>query len=51
MHWNEINSDLKHIFKHIFRGGATVICQKYNSQMNENFEKWPNLGNQIRSLQ
>ena len=38
MHWSGLNSDLKHRLKHMFRG--EVICQKYNQQINENFEKW-----------
>ena len=39
MHWGGLNSDLKHLLKHIFRGGG-LICQKQNQQINENFEKW-----------
>ena len=46
MHWNGQNSDLKNLFKHRFGGGG-LICQKYNSQINENFKKWPKISNQI----
>ena len=28
MHWSGLNSDLKHLLKHIFRGG--LICQQQN---------------------
>ena len=45
MHWNGLNSDLKH-FLNIYSGRG-VICQKYNSQINENFENWPKVSNQI----
>ena len=44
MHWNGLNSDVKHLLKHIFRGGG-LVCQKYNSQINENFEKWQKISN------
>ena len=47
MHWSGLNSDLKHFLKHMFRGGGGVICQKYNQQINENFEKWSKISNQI----
>ena len=49
MHWNGLNSDLKHLFKHTVYTGIQggLICQKYNSQINENFEKWPKISNQI----
>ena len=33
MHWSGLNSDLKHILKHIFRGGANLSKNKTNKQM------------------
>ena len=45
LRWNALKSDLKYLFKHIFRG--ELLCQKLKSQINENFEKCPKINNQI----
>ena len=50
MHWSRLNSDLKHLLKDMFLGGGGgLICQKQNQQINENFEKWSKISNQIWS--
>ena len=44
-----IKNDLKHLLKHLFRGGV-LICPKYHSQFRKNFENFPGASNKIRSL-
>ena len=39
-------NDLKHLLKHLFRGGP-LICQKCTSQTRKNFEKIAKFNNQI----
>ena len=36
MHWSGLNSDLKHLLKHMFRGKGTNLS-KINQKINENF--------------
>ena len=45
MHCSGLNSDLKHILKHMFRGGGAKLLKI--KQINENFEKWSKIRNQI----
>ena len=39
MHWSGLNSDLKHLLKHMFRGKGANLS-KIKLTINENFEKW-----------
>ena len=45
MHWSGLDSDIKHLLKHMSRGG--LIWQKYNQQINETVDKWSKISNQI----
>ena len=38
MRWSGLDSDLKHLLKHLSRGGANLA--KIKQQINEAFDKW-----------
>ena len=43
MHCSELNSDLKHLLKHMLRGGGGgggANLSKIKPTLNENFKKW-----------